>query len=288
MYTLDPTAAKRKRSEFLRQWESIGICNDFIFCKVMQDEDLLMGLIRIILPDLDFQRIEVQSQKSVEIGQDIHGVRFDIFATGDNGTVIEIEMQVLDTGNLPKRLRYYSSMIDTQMLEKGVPYHRLRDSYTIIICPFDQYGLGLHRYTFTNRCSQATELEMGDGATKIVLNAVGTADDIDGGLRAFLDYVAGKPSENPYVQKVDHAVRLARGNKEWRKEYMTLKMRDLENQEVGIQIGRKQGRAERDREKIAEMLQRGKSPQMIAEFCNYPILLVQEVEQSLGLVHTDL
>ena len=59
------------------------------------------------------------SQKSIEEGLDIHGVRFDVFALDDGGNAIEIEMQVLDTGSIPKRMRYYGSINDMQMLEKG-------------------------------------------------------------------------------------------------------------------------------------------------------------------------
>ena len=53
---------------------------------------------------------------------------------------------------------------------------------------------------------------------KIVLNAVGTADDVDPKLRAFLDYVAGKSVDDEYVKKLDAAVMKAKANKEWRKE----------------------------------------------------------------------
>lgn len=219
--------------ELSASWDASTITNDFIFCKVMQDKELLSGLVHMILPALQFTDLIVQAQKPIEIGMDIHGVRFDIFALDDNGTAIEIEMQVLNTGALPKRMRFYSALADTQILEKGVVYSKLKDSYIIMICPFDQYELGLHRYTFTNRCHEADVLEMGDGTTKIVLNAVGTADDVDPKLRAFLDYVAGKSVDDEYVKKLDAAVAKAKANKEWRKEYMTLMMRDLENQELG-------------------------------------------------------
>ena len=37
----------------------------------------------------------------------------------------------------------------------------------------------------------------------------------------------------------------------------------------------------RDKEKIAEMLTRGKTVEAIADFCHYPEDLVREVEQSL-------
>ena len=259
--------------QVIQQWETIGISNDFVFCKIMQDEALLSELIHRILPDLKFKKLQVQSQKSVEIGVDIHGVRFDIFVALEDGSIVEIEMQVLDNGNLPKRLRFYSSMADTQMLEKGMVYSKLRDSFVIMICPFDFYGEGRHIYTFTNRCKEDHTLEMGDGTTKIVLNALGTMDDVSDKLRAFLDYVAGKTVDDEYVRKLDEAVRKARANKEWRREYMTLMMRDLKNQEMGIEKEQK--------DRIAIMLQDGKTPQAIAEFCKYPIELIKEVQKSM-------
>ena len=196
------------------KWENITISNDFVFSKVMQDEKLLAELVHMVLPDLNFTELYIQSQRSVELGLDIHGVRFDIFVLDDEENAIEIEMQVINRDNLPRRLRFYGSLVDTQMLEKGVTYDKLKDSYVIMISPFDQYGLGLHKYTFTNRCNEDLNLEMGDGTTKIVLNADSTADDVDSKLKAFLDYVAGKTSDDEYVGKLKEAVKRAKANKE--------------------------------------------------------------------------
>ena len=57
----------------------------------------------------------------------------------------------------------------------------------------------------------------------------------------FLDYVAGKKSDNDFVKRLDEEVRQARKNREWRHEYMTLRIRDLENLEEGIKIGEEKG-----------------------------------------------
>ena len=269
--------SEEMKEQISQQWEHLGICNDFIFCKVMLDEELLAELVRLILPDIRFTKLEVQAQKTVEEGLDIHGVRFDIFCTDETGRVIDIEMQVLDTGHLPKRLRFYGSMADMQMLDKGIVYSKLHERIIIMICPFDLYGKGFHRYTFANICKEDKDLEMGDETTNIVLNAVGTADDVEGTLKEFLDYVAGKQSDDPFVKKVDEAVRKARANKEWRREYMTLVMRDLENQELGLE----RGVEKEQRDRITVMLRDGKTPQDIADFCKYPIKLIQEVQQSM-------
>ena len=92
-------------------------------------------------------------------------------------------------------------------------------------------------YTFTYRCHQVDGLELGDGTTKIFLNADSNADDINDKLRAFLDYVAGKEVDDDFVRRVDEKVKAAKLNKEWRNLYMTMRMRDLENKEQGREEG---------------------------------------------------
>lgn len=164
-------------------------------------------------------------------------VRLDVYVQDNKDIVYDIEMQVSDTKELPKRSRYYQSMIDLQLIDKGQHYKKLNRSYIIFICPFDAYGKGRHIYTFENICKEDNSISMGDEAVKIFLNANGTMGDVGDELKAFLDYVAGKRLEDSYVEKLEEAVREAKKNREWRHEYMTLLMRDQENQEIGEKRG---------------------------------------------------
>ena len=70
-------------------------------------------------------------------------------------------------------------------------------------------------------------------------------DDVSSSLKAFLDYVAGTVTEDPFVQELEEAVTEARKNRKWRHEYMTLLMRDQDNlekgREEGLKLGREQG-----------------------------------------------
>ncbi len=84
---------------------------------------------------------------------------------------------------------------------------------------------------------------------KIFLNTQGTQDDVSKELKAFLDYVAGKETEDSYVEELEEAVKKAKRNREWRHEYMTLLMRDQENQEIGEKRGEKRGE-----EKMAQLI----------------------------------
>ncbi len=65
-------------------------------------------------------------------------------------------------------------------------------------------------------------------------------EDVSSELRVFLDYVAGRKSEDDFIKKLEAAVKEARKNREWRHEYMTLLMRDQENIEKGKREGEEQ------------------------------------------------
>ena len=220
-------------------WEELGIENDFLFGKVMQDSELCKELLQRILPELQIDRIEYpELQKSIRSDADAKSVRLDVYVKDGKGTVYDIEMQVTDTKELPKRTRYYQSMIDLQMIDKGQLYSKLKPSYIIFISPFDTFGMGRHIYTFENLCKEDNSIALNDGTTKIFLNASGKMDDTSKELRAFLDYVAGKESDDAFVRKLEEAVKQARKNREWRHEYMTLLMRDQENIEKGMEKGK--------------------------------------------------
>ena len=149
----------------------------------------------------------------------------------------------------------------------------------IFICTFDLFGEGKHKYTFENRCREDKSLKLGDGTQKIFLNAMGTEKDVKEDLSAFLGYVAGRKNNHPFVRKVDAAVREARKNEKWRREYMTLLMRDQEN----IERGRTEGRTETRHEMIGEMLRNHIPVEKIAKIAHMSIAEITEIGQALGI-----
>ncbi|MFR5602057.1 MAG: Rpn family recombination-promoting nuclease/putative transposase [Lachnospiraceae bacterium] len=223
-------------------WEALGISDDFLFGKVMSDPGLCQELLQLILPHLKIDRIEYpQLQKSIREDADARSIRLDVYVNDENHTVYDIEMQTTATTDLPKRSRYYQSMIDLQLLNKNQSYKRLNRSFVIFICLKDLFGKGRYIYTFENLCKEDNSLSLGDETTKIFLNASGTSGDISQELKAFLDYTSGKTSDDHFVKRLDAAVKEAKKNRKWRHEYMTLWMRDQENQEIGEERGIKKG-----------------------------------------------
>lgn len=269
----------RKQIENGTAWEELGISNDFLFSKVMQDSELCKGLLERILPDLEIDHIEYpQLQKEIKQDADAKSIRLDVYVRDGKGTVYDIEMQVVDTKELPKRSRYYQSMVDLQMLDKGQHYKYLKPAYIIFICQTDIFGRGRHIYTFENICREDQHISLEDGMTKIFLNSKGTQEDVSKELKVFLDYVAGKESDDLFVKKLMKAVEQAKRNREWRHEYMTLLMRDQENFEKGIEQGIERG--------IEKGIERGIEQGMVVMIEN-ALLTTGSVEQTARLLKVD-
>lgn len=82
---------------------------------------------RRILPDLKIGRIEYpETQKAIRPDIDAKSVRLDVYVEDGKGTVYDIEMQVATSKELPKRTRYYQSLLDMQMIDKGESYKKLK------------------------------------------------------------------------------------------------------------------------------------------------------------------
>ena len=73
---------------FEQRWENLTLANDFMFGKVFQDADLCLELVRLILPELNTERIILhEQQKSAHETIDTRGVRFDVYLHDDKGRI---------------------------------------------------------------------------------------------------------------------------------------------------------------------------------------------------------
>lgn len=228
--------------------KNLTIKDNIIFGSVMLEEDICRELLEIIL-DIKIARIEYFEKERV-IENSIVGksVRLDVYVADDKGTIYDIEMQVrsLKNDDLLKRARYYSANIDVDNLRKGNAYVKLPDTFVIFICLFDPFGEGRHIYTFKRSCLQSSKIN--DGTTLIFLNAKGVEDDVSPRLKAFLNYVIGINSDDPFVCTLDEAVEK---NKiyDWRMEKYISIQEGMENsfndgKEEGLAQGIEEGRAQ--------------------------------------------
>ena len=255
-----------------KDYSELDLTDSFIFSKVMTDEKLCKKLLEIIL-GIDILKIEyIEAEKDMKFAPDGKGVRLDVYVDDKQGTVYDIEMQAIDTKELPKRSRYYQSMIDLTVLEKGEDYHALKKSYVIFICMSDVFGRGRYVYTFRNTCVEDVGLELGDDATKIFLNPYGKGE-INEELSEFFKYLREHKPTDEFTKALDDSVAVARHSAVWRKEYMTIEMEIRHAayvaREEGYTEGHAEGHAEGDTgrlvSQICKKLKKGMSVAQIAD-----------------------
>ena len=222
--------------------QDLTIADDFMFGAVMRDPTLCKPLLEEIL-NIKIKHLEYpERQKILDERYDSKSVRLDIYVADDKKTVYNIEMQTTGNKNLPKRMRYYQGMIDLNILNKGINYKKLNKSFVIFICTFDPFRKNRYIYTFKNICSEDTSILLKDDEIKVVVNVNGKIGNISKELKAVLDYIAKGIANTNYTQNLDAAVQKVKNDEEWRHEYMTLYMRDMENQEIGKEVGKEIGK----------------------------------------------
>ena len=279
-----------------KDYSELDLTNSFIFSKVMTDERLCKRLLEIIL-GIDILRIEyIEAEKDMKFAPDGKGVRLDVYVDDKQGTVYDIEMQAIDTKELPKRSRYYQSMIDLTVLEKGASYEDLKKSYVIFICMADVFDKGRYVYTFRNICVDDPSIELGDDETKIFLNPYGSGE-ISEELSEFFGYLREHKPTGEFTKALDESVTTAKGSAVWRKEYMTLEMEirhaahvareegyaegRAEGHSEGLEEGRAEGHSEGDTgrlvNQICKKLKKGMSVAQIAEAVEEDEARVQEI-----------
>ena len=123
-------------------------------------------------------------------------------------------------------------------------YNDMPEAIVIFICCFDLFHKGRHIYTFKKFCVQDKSLMLGDEATTIFLNTRGTKDDISPKLKAFLEFIEGKVSDDEFVKRLEHRFFEAKQNRYWRQEYMLTKFDRNSYREEGRIEGFAEGKAE--------------------------------------------
>lgn len=75
--------------QFSKKWEDLDFSDNFIFCKVMKNEELCKEMLQILLK-LNIKKIEyLNTEQHIETIYDAKGIRMDVFLK-DSDKVIDI------------------------------------------------------------------------------------------------------------------------------------------------------------------------------------------------------
>ncbi|MBR2835848.1 MAG: Rpn family recombination-promoting nuclease/putative transposase, partial [Coriobacteriales bacterium] len=178
-------------------YENLKLSNNFLFTKVMLNEELCKETIETILK-VPIERIDYMAHEAtLDALINSRAVRLDVYVKDGKGTSFDLEMQVINKGSLRKRSRYYHSLITIDQLAKNNDYSVLPDSYVIFICNFDLFQENKRIYWFENTCLANAGLTLHDGTHTIFLAASAQHLGDDTKLDGFLDYIyTNKPSDD--------------------------------------------------------------------------------------------
>ena len=225
---------------YSEKYENISFTNNFAFCKVMQNEEICREVIETLL-HIKVGRLEYKSfEKDLKLEIDKRGIRLDVYIA-DSDRVFDLEMQTTDKKNLGCRMRYYQSLIDAELLDKGANFNDLKESNIIFFCTFDPFRKGLPQYTFCNSCEELPDLKLSDKCKKIAYNVNAFEKVDDDKIRKLLEFISTGKSETPLTNKICKELKRVQGNEEWRAEYMTWEMLKQDTYDSGFFAGRNEG-----------------------------------------------
>ena len=260
--------------------DELTLMDDYMFAQVMRQTDHLKPLLESAL-QMKISKIElIEIQKTEKGGYDSKGVRLDLYVTDESGTIYNVEVQTSDKKNLPKRMRYYQSVIDISFLSPGMDYKELKKSFIIFICNYDEYRRGRCIYTFENTCREEPDLKFGDESFKILLNTKGVIGETSDELKEVLKYLDDGTITGDYSRKLDDAVKAVKSSEERRLEYMLLSVWKNEMRAEGREEGREQGFAECMEREAKAMYEEGIKPEIIAKIQKVPLEVIEKI---LGL-----
>lgn len=283
--------------------------NDYMFATVMKNPTFCKELLNRILPDKKVRDIHVLTRLEDAkpgsnscypeeanalymqpfTGSSVHNQRtigYDLFSKSvrldvtfeDDETIYNIEMQVSNDKNLPKRARYYSSQLDLEILPKGKNYMELKASYVIFICPFDCLNTG-KAFHFFETYDVKNKLRLNDSRFTIIVNTKGKEPGMSEEVQNLFDYINSSivESSDDFISNIDNEISwFNREDGEWRRSIMKLEEKFFLAKQEGIEIGKQDG-IKIEKYSIATKLKEAKVPyKTISESTG---LSVEEIEK---------
>lgn len=148
---------------------SLNLFSDVFMTAVLQDPAACQHVLRILtgIEDLSVKTVRTQYRIS-RISS--HDAILDVLAEDKLSHLHNIEVQRTDTVNHARRTRFYSSMIDSEYLQKGNSYDEMPDIHMIYISKTDLWKAGKTLYPVRKYLGDS-DLPYEDGVHILYVNA---------------------------------------------------------------------------------------------------------------------
>lgn len=224
-----------------------------MFAMVFSQKDIAKPFLEAILGIKIYELRDPEPEKTIEVNPLSKGVRFDVFVkeSGPNGETLrsfDIEMQMEDTHEIPKRARFYQAMRDSESLCRGEKYRDLKELYIIFLCPDDIFGKGRAVYRFKNLETENPKIEMGDLTFKNFYIFSKYREVAEKVIREYMEYFATNKAISPETETIDRLVKWFQTDNNTRIRYMTWQ----EEIDEAVENERERADAEKKRADAAE------------------------------------
>ena len=216
------------------KWDHATLANNFIFYKVMRHHPQACKQLLELLLGIKISQIEITNEETIEVDYDSKGIRLDVYVK-DTTNLYDIELQIVNTKELPERARYYQGLMDLDTLKSGEKYKKLKNSHIIFICMDDIFNHNMPIYTFENLCLENNKIKLNDRSFKHFFIAPICAKLVDNkDIRDFFNFLISNKASNKFTSELHNYVADAKHNMQWRIQYMTYERQRAYDLEEGM------------------------------------------------------
>lgn len=273
-----------KTREIEKIVDNFRLLDDDFMSKVFDEEnnECIQFVLRIILND---EKLVVESSSPQKERKSItgHSVKFDVYAKTGDGKEIDVEIQRADRGAVPQRARYNSALLDSGMLDKESDYSHLKPSYVIFITEHDVLKNNKPLYHIDRKIKELDNADFNDGSHIIYVNGEYVGNDKIGQL--VHDFRCTTASEMRFDVLKN---RVKYFKEEGGRDSMCKSVEDFGKkvaEEAAKEAAEKAAKEAEKKEKektISSLLKTGATTQWIHETLNYPMELIEQVQNSIG------
>lgn len=238
----------------------LNLMSDTFASVALEDIGACQYVVRTVWGEDDIEITEVKGQYRL-LNLTAKDAILDAFAVDSKGRRMNIEIQRRDTVDHARRTRYYSSMIDKSVLDKGIEHKDLPDVYVIYISEADLWKVGESVYP-VNKTIGKMEKPYDDGNHVIFVNAaVDDGSKVAKMMQYFKKADPNDMSQGALSERV-HYLKTEKGGYE---EMCEVAERIYEQGiEQGIEQGETKGRTEEAKETVKKLYGKGYGISLIA------------------------
>ena len=271
--------------------KDLNLTNRFLFDEVMEDLDTHRDALSIIFGTDIPLLLQNEAEKELRVSPLLRSIRLDVVSMDSDRVLYNTEMQSERKNDLAKRSRYYQALVDTNLLEPGVPnYNLLNSTYIILITSFDLFGYGKYRYTFEPVSREVPECRLDDKAIRIFLNTKGTnRDEVSRELVDFLHYLehttdqVALTSGSERIKRIHQRVCKVKLSEKVGVKYMQAWEEKYYEREEGRAEGRQEGKTELLKSQIRKKLAKNKSINQIADELEEDTETIEAIVQKMDI-----